>query len=86
MYAPAKLPTIPPRIDATKAKKTYLIIMCKEENPNDFKVPISLRSSSTSRLIEIKLIKVATIKKTRGNTCPKFLILCASSKNSLYVA
>ena len=59
---------IPPQIVAINAKKIYLPIIWIFENPSDFKVPISVRSSSTKRLIEIKLISVATIKKTIGNT------------------
>ena len=67
MYVPLTRPIIPPVKVAIPENNKYFRTIEELENPNDFKVPISIRSSSTILFIEIKLTRIATAKKTVGN-------------------
>ena len=76
---PRAAPSNPPLTVAIDEKIIYFCMMCLFSKPSDFNVPISVRSSSTIRFIEIKLTKTATAKKIAGNSFDRFLILFVSS-------
>ena len=85
IIAPNILPSTPPIIVAKKEYIKYLITICLLENPKDFSVPISVRSSSTILFIDTKLIKHATAKNKSGKILAKLAILPVSSTYSVYV-
>ena len=67
---PSRSPRIPPIRQAAKAYSKYLRSISRLVKPSAIYVPIKPRSSSTIRVMVVRLIKMATMKKTIGNAVP----------------
>ena len=79
MKLPLKIPSVPPIIEHTSAKKTYLKIIAKEEYPNVFKHADTGRSSSTSLVMVVAAVSAATAIKNTGKIKASVLILSAAA-------
>ena len=67
-FSPNSTPRILPPSVATNAYPRYLAAIADLSYPSAFMVPISIRCSSTIRVILVRLISAATRKNSTGNT------------------
>ena len=67
---PITAPMKPPITHALMEYATYFIMIAPVLYPSALSVPISMRCSSTMRVMVVRLTSAATMKKITGNTSP----------------